>query len=190
MDFPKEECVLLTWVLSRAKNALLEKNSAELKELSNLVVSSACNYQDSENITLSVTLYALSKLIERADYSRIPRWNFFVKKFNAALNLAARALDKGNQNAYDKSIGQARRELTSQSINIKPYIQEVLKKASINKGFRLYEHGISLEQTAKLLGVSRWELAEYIGEKTSAENLHGETISIKKRAKMALEFFG
>ena len=180
----------LVEVLARAKNALLVKNASELKALSDVIVSSACNYQDSASITLSVTLYALNKIIERGDYGKIPRWDFFVKKFNASLNLASRALQEENQFAYEKYIEQARRVLTSQSVSIKPYIQDVLKKASINKGFRLHEHGISLEQTAKLLGVSRWDLAEYVGEKSFSEAGHGETINIKKRAKMALEFFG
>ena len=72
--------------------------------------------------------------------------------------------------------------------HLKQYIQDVFKKAAINKGSKIYEHGLSLEHTAKLLGTSQWELSEYIGQK-HFDVQQVQTIDIKERAKMALEFF-
>jgi predicted transcriptional regulator len=72
---------------------------------------------------------------------------------------------------------------------MKPYIQEVLRKASINKASKIYEHGISLGQTAQLLGITQWELSEYSGQTNVSDNDYNKTLDIKKRAKMALEFF-
>jgi hypothetical protein len=53
----------------------------------------------------------------------------------------------------------------------------------------LYEHGISLGQTASLLGITNWELAEYTGQGKSMEEFHDGWITEKERAKMAMDFF-
>ena len=189
MILEKKECLHFEEVLNKSKEALKSKNPVLLKELSNQTIHSACNYQDAASITIAVILYSLSKLIEREDYNKVKNWDLFVKKFNATLDLAVLALKEENQEAYEKYILNSRNLLESNSINLKKYIQDILKKASINKGSKIYEHGISLEQTSKLLGISQWELSDYIGQK-SLDVERAETITEKKRAKLALEFFG
>lgn len=189
MQFEKKECENASSVLKQAKEALAEKSAVKLKDLSNRTIHSSCSYQDAGSITSAVLIYALSKLIEREDYKKIKNWDKFVKKFNASINLAILALDQNNSDMYAKYMEQARKILESTSLNLKPYIEEVLRKASINKGGRLYEHGISLGQTARLLGITTWELSEYTGQEKIEDSVFNETINIKKRAKIALEFF-
>lgn len=184
----EKECAHIAEVLTDANRALAHKDYLALKSLSNKTIHSACKVQDSASITIAVILYALSKVIERHDYARIRSWETLVKKLSGTLSLAAEAVRKNQWDAYKKHVEKARKTLESQSVKIKPYIADVLRKAAINKGSRMYEHGISLEQTAKLLGLSQWELSEYIGQK-SAQDAHHETINVKQRAKMALEFF-
>lgn len=176
-------------VLEKTKEALLRKDALLLKDLSNNTIHSASSQQDSASITIAVIVYALSKLVERDDYQKIKDWNKFVKKFNSYLDLAVKALEEGNEKAYQSHIQRARKTLESHSVTFKAYIDDVLKKASINKGSKIYEHGVSLEQTAKLLGVTQWELSDYIGQKTMADVRRMQTIDVKKRAKMAMEFF-
>jgi len=188
MIIPQKEISHLVNIIHQTKVALLEKNAAQLKDLSNNTVHNACNYQDSASITIAVLIYTLSKLVERQDFSRFKNWDLFVKKFNSYLNLAIISLEEENFNKYEEYISLARKCIESQSISLKPYIQEVMKKASINKGGKIYEHGLSLEQTSKLLGITQWELADYVGSRTS-DNRSLRTIDAKKRAKMALEFF-
>jgi len=187
MQIEKKECIHISQVLENAKSALNKKDALKLKDLSNETVHSSCSYQETGSVTIAVMLYALSKIIERDDFKKIRSWDLFVKKFNSLLNLSITALKQNNQDKYRKYIELARKALESHSISLKPYIQEVLKKASINKGFKIHAHGISLEQTSKLLGISQWELSEYIGQ-TSHEK-HTPTINTKTRAKAALEFF-
>ncbi|MBS3099569.1 hypothetical protein J4462_05115 [Candidatus Pacearchaeota archaeon] len=171
MEIPKKECLHISQVLEQAQQALKSRNSLQLKELSNQTVHDSCHYQDEASITIAVLLYAFSKIIERSDFNKIKKWDLFVKKFNAILSLAVKAINENNFEAYQNYVQQARKSLESHSINIKPYIQDVLRKAAINKGSKVYSHGLSLERTSKLLGVSQWALSEYI------------------RAKMAMEFF-
>lgn len=187
MQLPKKECKHISQILEQSKSALTNKEALKLKDLSNQTIHDACNFQDAGSITIAVLLYALSKIIQRSDFSRM-NWNLFLKKFNSTLDLAIKALKQNNQDKYQEYIQQARKVLESQAINIKPYIIEVLKKAAINKGSRIHAHGISLEKTAKLLNTTQWELSEYIGQKMKYEK-NNQTINTKTRAQMALEFF-
>ena len=189
MYLPKEEIVHQTSVLEKTKSALSGKDIFQLKELSNKTINTASSHQDSASITIAVIIYTLSKLVEREDYRKISSWDKFVKKFNSILDLAIKALKDEKGEAYEKYIDKARQSIESQSIALKPYIMDVLKKASINKASRIYEHGVSLEQTAKLLGITQWELSDYIGGKDLADIRQSQTLDVKSRAKIAMEFF-
>ncbi|MFH1425172.1 MAG: hypothetical protein ABIG28_00370 [archaeon] len=188
MNFPKEECIHISQLLNQTKRAITQKNSTQLKALSNQTIHDVCSFQDEASITIAVLLYTLSKLIERNNYKEIKSWDSLVKKFNSYIDLAIKAITQNNTEAYTKHILEARKIIESQSINLKPYIQDVLKKAAINKGSKLYSHGISLEQTARLLGTTQWELSEYIGQ-TNRDEKQNRTIDVKQRVKMAMEFF-
>jgi len=56
--------------------------------------------------------------------------------------------------------------------NLSNYIKDIFEKARINKAFKLYEHGLSSQQTAELLGISSWDLASYIGQSSISESKH------------------
>jgi len=189
MNTDKKECDTIYEIISKVKDSLLKKDTVRLRELSISASHPACSRQDPGSITLLVLIYALGKIIEREDYRKIRNWDSFVKKFNASLDLAAKAISENNSKKYGTYIEMARKTLTSNSINLKPYIEDVVKKASINRGSQIYENGISLEQTSKLLGITQWELSNYVGEKNIAIEKENRTIDIKKRAKLAMEIF-
>ncbi len=184
-----EEAEHLIQVLKTTRKALLSNDALQLKELSNQTIHCATSFQDAGSITIAVLVYSLSKIIERKEQIHIKNWNVFVKRCTGFLDLAIKAVQENNSTAFESHLASARASLASISINLKPYIEEVLKKASINKAGRIYEHGISLGQTAKLLGVSQWELAEYTGQTKTADIAYNATLNIKKRANMALDFF-
>ena len=148
---------------------------------------SACGIQDSGSITLAVLDYSLSKLLERKEHMKIKNWNQFLKKLYSYLELAIRALKEEKYDKYEGYLILSKKSLSSISVNLKPYIQEILRKASINKASKLYEHGLSLGQTSNLLGITQWELTEYTGQKPEPE--HKQSVDVKSRAKLALEFF-
>mgnify|MGYP004006144369 CR=1 FL=1 len=72
---------------------------------------------------------------------------------------------------------------------LKKYIEDVLSKAKINKASRLYEHGLSLEKTSKLLGVSMFDLADYTGKTGISDTKYGQTIDVRMRVKWLREMF-
>jgi hypothetical protein len=83
-----------------------------------------------------------------------------------------------------------RKTVSQLSGKLKIYIQDVFRKAEINKASKIYEHGISMEQTASLLGVTLFELASYAGQKPEiSDATFNKTVDVKKRIKTAMEMF-
>lgn len=175
-------------VLQGIKEALKKQDAMKLKELSNQTIHTAASSQDSGSTAIGIISYSLSKLIERRDNKRIKNWDSFIQKFNSAIDLAIKAAEEDNLEAFEYHVINARKAIVSASPNLKNYIEEILKKSSINRANKLYEHGISLGQTAKLLGLTQWEISEYAGQSKTDEYV-ASPLSAKERAKMAMEFF-
>ena len=176
-------------ILEEAKQALLDKNGYLLKEISNRTVHSSSSHQDTGSILIAVLIYALSKLIERRDYTRIKDWDEMVDKINSLITAAIKAAMEDDEEKFGIFLGKVRKTIEDISADLKPYVQEVMRKACVNKACRIYEHGISMGQTAKLLGITKWELSEYAGQSRASEIKFNQTLNEKTRAKMALEFF-
>jgi hypothetical protein len=181
-----EEVGHIIQVLEDAKKALIAEDPLQLKELSNQVVHSLSIYQSEGLIAISVILYALSKLIERKEHLTLKDWGIFVQRTNASFEKAAQALKEGSQKEFEDNLISIRNSI--EKITIKPFVQEVLKKAEINKASRLYEHGISMAQAASLLGISQWELMNYIG-KTTIVDMFKEPVNINSRIKFVRTLF-
>jgi hypothetical protein len=169
-------------VLVDTKNAIRKRDIVKLKELSNQTIHTASTNQDSESIALAVFIYSLSKIIER----QCPGGDLFCKKIILAIENAIKALKKNDDEEFKKNIELIR---AADQWNLKENIKEVLRKASINKASKIYEHGISMEKTAGLLGVTMFELASYAGQKEEMNVPLGKTLGARARIKMAEEMF-
>ena len=168
---------------------LEKKNYTKIKSLSNQIVHNASIHQDPDIISSAVIIYSLSKLLERESYKEHRSWDKFYNQYVQHLKKAVQALKKDNIADFRQEIDLIRRLIQGLSGRLKEYIQDVFRKARINKASRIYEHGISMEKTAKILGVSLWELAEYSG-KTGVANINlAVTMPIRKRVKLAEEIF-
>ena len=102
---------------------------------------------------------------------------------------AIQALEKDNIKIFRSEIDLIRKLIQKLSGDLKFHIDTVFRRAKINKASRIYEHGISMEKTARILGISQWELAEYVG-KTGIANVNlGVTMPIRQRIKIAERIF-
>ncbi len=177
------------YILSTARKAIKKKNIILLKELSDHTIHSASIYQDTDSITVAVLIYALSKIFERSKYTTYADWPLFSKTCIENLAKAEHDLKKDRIEEFRKDLLSIRRAVNKLSGHLKAYIEEVFRKAMIKKASRLYEHGISLKQTADLLGISAWELAEYAGKTGIGDVNLSITADIKTRIKKALDIF-
>lgn len=176
-------------IFEEAKKAVREEDVSKLKDLSNQTIHTASITQDPDNIIVAVVVYSLSKIIEREEYRKYPGWKEFYKTLLYNIDKIIVSLKKNDEKAIKKSLGDIRNALGKLSGKLKSYIQDVFRKAQINKASKIYEHGISLEKTASLLGITMFELASYAGQKPDGEAPLSKTIDVKSRIKTALDMF-
>ncbi len=179
--------IILTFEL--AKKAMDSGDTVKLKSLSNNTVHSAALHQDPTNIITAVLVYSLSKIFERKHYREMAGWNEFYKKLLNNWDSIISALKKNDKAKAIKVMGEIRHSVNEISGDLGHYIKEVFRKAEINKAFKLYEHGLTSQQTASLLGVDLWDLASYIGQSHMGEANVVVTKPEAQRIKYVEEFF-
>ncbi len=162
--------------------AVKKEDYSALSELSNHTIHDASIFQEDDPLTLAVLVYALSKCIQRCLERRQA-----CPSVAPSLQKAYDALEQDDDNAYRAVIKNMLREIGEMDAQLKMYIQEVIQKAKIKKASKLYEHGISIARTAELLGLSQWELQNYIG-KTVIDIPH-DGMKVSERLRRARELF-
>ncbi|MEK6914260.1 MAG: hypothetical protein AABW83_01280 [Nanoarchaeota archaeon] len=176
-------------ILRLAREAIQDKNYFKIKELSNQFVHHSSINQDADVISTAVILYSLSKMIERDDYKKEKNWDEFYRNYLATIKNMIFALEKNDHNKFHEEIEKNSRIIQNLSGNLKKNIQDVFNKTKINKASKIYEHGISMGKTAKILGISLWELADYSGNTNVGDINLGVTMSLNDRIKIAEEIF-
>lgn len=177
-----EEVENIIRILKEAKISLKDKDTLKLKHLSNQTNNTASRTQDTDNIAVAVIVYSLGKILERGYKSD----GEVIKK----IDLLISALEKNDRNLITRNLKELRAEISKISPKMKKDIQDVFRKASINKASKIYSHGVSMENTAKLLGISVWELANYAGAKEVTDTPESKTRNVKERIKTVTEIFG
>jgi len=177
-------------ILAETKEAVKDGDVPRIKSLSNKTTNTASLTQDPENIAVAVIVYSLSKILERENYRKLPGWSSFYALYMKSIDKAIFALQKNNDKALRQNLELIRNSMNKLSGKLKIYIQDVFRKASINKASRIYAHGISMEKTAKLLGITLFELANYAGQQQIPEVAPSKVPDVKSRIKLAMEMFG
>ena len=176
-------------ILEGTKASIQKGDVATIKNLSNQTTNTIALTHDPDNIAIAIIIYSISKLLERQDYQKLPGWNEFYNTFFKCIDNAIISVKNNDEAKIKESLDCLRTSLIKVSGNLKKQIQDVFRKASINKASKIYEHGISMEKTASLLGVTMFELAEYAGQTGISDVPLGKTLGVKQRIKTAMEMF-
>jgi hypothetical protein len=142
--------------LQQAVDAIKKENLYKLRDLSDHVINNAAIFQDKDSISIAVTIYSLSKI-----YKDPKHVDDFVLPH---LINAIKYLEEGEINKYESEIKQIIKDMTKHNLHAKYYIQEVLERSQIKKASKMFEHGISMTQVAESLGISLWDIMEYVGK--------------------------
>jgi len=169
-------------ILEGTKIALKEKDTLKLKQLSDQTNNTASRTQDADNIAVAVIVYSLGKILERGYAENL---GVVVRKIDDVIRSV-----KKDGNLLNGSLKQLRAEVGKISPGMKKHIQEVFRKASINKASKIYGHGVSMENTAKLLGITVWELANYAGQTGISDAPESITLGVRERIKIVEDIFG
>lgn len=176
-------------IMKEAREALEQKDSYKLKTLSDQTLHTATVYQDADSIVVAVLTYSIAKIVERESYRKMEGWDIFYSALIKNLDAAILNLETGDYDKFMVYLGKVRNSINKIEGDLSNYIRDIFYKAQVNKAFKLYEHGLSAEQTASVLGVSLWDLATYIGQTTISESHLNEAIPVKERIKLAETFF-
>ena len=166
--------------LRESVSAIKKGEVFKLRELSDHVIHNATIFQDKYSITLAVTIYSMSKIYRTKKDVDV----FILPHLEDAINF----LSKGKLNLYEAEIKQIIKDITKKNQKTKYYIEEVLERAQIKKASRMFEHGISMGQVADALGISMWDLMDYVGKTRIVDDFEHH-INMKERLKFTRGLF-
>ena len=171
----------LSSILSKAIEFLESKDSYALNELSNHSVHNASIFQDKDSVTIAVVIFALSKITDRM--SKVE------PEVMQHIRDARESLEKNDFQAYENNLKDIVDTISCVDKKMNLYVQHIIDEAGIKKGSRLYEHGISIAQTADIFGITQWELMKYLGQTNIPEEFIDE-VDIQTRITKTRELFG
>ncbi|MBI4150606.1 hypothetical protein HY492_00615 [Candidatus Woesearchaeota archaeon] len=168
-------------VLQSTIDALTSNNFVAIGELSNHTIHDASIYQDEDSVSTAILIYAIGKIVQRCTETSCP-----VPPVSALIERARDALARDKDGLFHAAFSEAFDLISKHDAHLKLYIEEVLNKARVKKGSKLYEHGISVARIADMLGLSQWELYSYLGKTTMSEDVQTSGV---KRLQLARELF-
>lgn len=163
------------------RKAIKQLDQKALATLSDKYVHEASITQDEKLLALVVIAHSLSKLIEKKRIAKRAELGEMLREIDERLKAAIELMKVGDEKGALKEIRKISELIMSFDKKFSDYAIEVLSFSKSAKGKKLYEHGISLSLVADLLGISKWELMEKIGESTFHELT--KTMSAKERLK-------
>ncbi len=176
-------------ILEESIKAIQEHDVVKLKDLSNTLMDNSSIYHDENAIIITILIYSLGKIFERSKLKEYKDWNILKKTVDDGLRKAHYSLENNDLFNYEKSIKEILQVIDKLESNLKNYIKDIFFRAHINKASRLYEHGLSIGRTAELLGITKWDLMDYIGKTGIPDVKENLTINVDKRLKIAREIF-
>lgn len=171
-------------IINQSIEILRTKESSDyiaLSELSNHTIHDASIYQDEDSVSIAVAIYAIAKIAQRCIET-----NTDYPNFAPLMKSAGNSLVQDDFVGYRAAIKSLFNMISSADKGIKLYVQEVLDKARLKKGSKIAEHGLSIARTAEMMGLSQWEMMDYIG-KTAVEAPEG--LSVDERFSIAMRLF-
>ena len=138
LDYVRQNIVKL---IPQVVSSLKKRDILELKELSNHTIHSASVYQDQSSLTFALTVYSLSKIIERAEDNE--SFNSFINKVVEELDHSKDLLLINDVDGYKKSRNVILSNIGKMDTKFKLYIEEVLDKARVKKGTKLQKQQLS-----------------------------------------------
>lgn len=181
--FVKETKKDILDVLRNVKVALDKRNAQELLEWSNHLVHTLSIHNEPRAGYVSIIAYALGKLVEKESTMKehAKEWEDFLEGMESNIGASISFLEKDNIKSFDSAIKNMMKLISEFDASFSKYVQEVLEFSRVQKGAKVYEHGLSLASVAKIIGVSQWELMKKVGETTTHEHEGLVTKSPKER---------
>lgn len=156
----------ILWIIAKSTEYLASDTTdhqLSLRELSTHTVHNASIFQDEDSVSIAVLIYTLSKIALKK-FKGID-----VKHLLTHLRNCQDELLNNHIDAYRTGVEGIFSHLRTAVPNLRQYIEDVIVRARISKARHIHEHGISVTQTAHILGINTWELHQYLGRTRMGE---------------------
>ncbi|MBU0757401.1 MAG: hypothetical protein KKF44_04995 [Nanoarchaeota archaeon] len=164
----KQDIIVL---LEKSIAALQKGDVFKLRMISDEVIHNASIFQDEDSISTAIIIYSISKLYKDKAIA--------TKNEAKYLDELKLALQKNDYDLFRKKIKVILKKITEGDASAELFIGQIVKQAQISKATKIYDHGISVERVAETLGISMWELMDYIGKTQDYRGVHEKNIKEK-----------
>ena len=154
--------------------------TADLKRLSNRLMEDVSLFHHRDAISVSVLVYSLYKIFSRDAHLDRTKLAQFVK-------VSITNLD--DEVAFRSSIRKTFDHIKKYDKNLDINIVHLIRHAQIKRGLKVYEHGLSIGQASEIIGVSKWEIMDYLGPRSIVDEDAGSRIDVRTRLEYARELF-
>ncbi|VVB69742.1 Uncharacterised protein [uncultured archaeon] len=142
---------------------LRDKNYYELKSLAEKFSAQAMTGKDYELITLAITCYTLTKLIQKNSFTS-KNWNQFIQNLEEEFK-------KGSED-YETTVKEYA------ALNSR-YTMNAWERARLKVTAQIYAHGASLERAAAITHTDYWEAGNYIATTKIHDRMEYENLEEK-----------
>ncbi|MCB9358802.1 hypothetical protein H6503_02630 [Candidatus Woesearchaeota archaeon] len=153
---------------------------SELKRLSNQLMEDVSLMHNKDSISISVLVYSLYKIFSKN--SNISR-----EALLKYLDDAIRSID--NQTIFRTRLKKLFDQIKKYDKELGVTILQTIRHAQVKKGLKVYEHGMSIGQAAEIMGVSRWDILEYLGDFKIDDEGYYDRVDARQRLSFAKGLF-
>ncbi len=164
-----------------------DKDVFELKDLSDHTLHDASIYQDLDSVQIATIVFALYKLFDRKIVVSDVMYARICSEFEAAFSMLS-SRDFGRYNEHIQNLFTLVRKIDDSGAS--HYLEQVIDKARVTKGGKLFEHGLGIKRAAEIMGIMEWELMGYVGKTQAVERQKSAGVGAAQRVKLALQLFG
>ncbi|MFP4111780.1 MAG: hypothetical protein ACLFPQ_02895 [Candidatus Woesearchaeota archaeon] len=167
-------------VIKKTIDCIQNKTCYAIEGISNEVIHNASIFQDNYSTSVAVIIYGIAQIIEKTEEIN--------DKILYELRKAYKALKEDKEKSFRGSLKRLTNIIENEDNRLKNYFKYVIDSAKVNKGTKIYDHGISIGRVADILGRSQWEIISYIG-KTNIPDSYSTNDNMQKRLKFARRLF-
>ena len=181
----EEVCKDLLETLKKIKSALVARDANQLKEFSDHTSHCAAIYHEKRAVFIAMITYSLGQIVERYKFSKEKSGDYEDFIIGMTKNVEALITFLGTKNfkKFDDAMFTILKDISEFDASFGKYVEDVLEFSRIQKGAKVYEHGLSLSSIAEMIGVSKWDLMKKVGE----TKVHEEDVESPKGIKERFE---
>jgi hypothetical protein len=175
----------LLHLFSRTIEIMAQKDKTDLEELKDLsehAIEDVAVHKDMDLVSITVLIYSIYKIFP--DIS-----DEHYKDLYLEMQRAQQQLEQNNMGRYNQEVKVLFDLVRNANAKIKVHLNDVMHAARIKKSASLLSKGLSIGQAAGIMGLSNWDLQQYIG-RTVYYNEHKECTPCESRVDLAFKLFG